>query len=64
VRISKADLVLSGNVLRLYADPEGIPAIGIGVNITVPQNLAVVLSQISVNGESLFAAAGAQGPPQ
>jgi hypothetical protein len=53
--------LVEGNIPALYADPEGIPTIGIGVNITVPQNLAVVLSQISVNGENLFAAAAAQG---
>jgi trimeric autotransporter adhesin len=53
--------LVEGNVLRLYADPKGIPTIGIGVNVQVPQNMAVVLSQISVNNVNIFAAAAIEG---
>jgi GH24 family phage-related lysozyme (muramidase) len=53
--------LVEGNVLRLYADPVGIPTIGIGINLTVDQNMALVLNQISVNGVDLFSAAAGKG---
>ena len=46
--------LVEGNIPRLYADPKGIPTIGIGVNVQVPQNMAAVLSQISVNNVNIF----------
>jgi GH24 family phage-related lysozyme (muramidase) len=52
--------LVEGNVLKLYADPKGIPTIGIGMNLEVPQNMALVLSQIDVNGVNLLSAAAAK----
>lgn len=50
-----------GDIAYVYADTKGIPTIGIGLNLTVAQNMAVVLSQIAVGGLNLLGAAAQQG---
>jgi GH24 family phage-related lysozyme (muramidase) len=50
-----------GDIPYVYADTKGIPTIGIGINLRVSQNMAVVLSQISISGLNLLGAAAEQG---
>lgn len=50
-----------GNTSLLYDDGNGNPTIGMGLNLFVPANMAVVLNQMSYGGVSLFQAAAQEG---
>jgi hypothetical protein len=50
--------LVEADIPYVYADTKGIPTIGIGIDIRDSnQNMAVVLSQISLNGINLLGAA-------
>jgi GH24 family phage-related lysozyme (muramidase) len=54
--------MLEGNVTWLYNDGKGFPTIGIGLNLLGNKTaMAVVLNQMTYNGQTVFQAAAAQG---
>jgi GH24 family phage-related lysozyme (muramidase) len=53
--------LVEGDVSVVYNDGNGYPTIGVGLNITVNDNMALVLNQMSVNGQNVFAAAAQSG---